>query len=178
MPAAKPLEFRRRAVDLARAGDQPVAKIAKDLGISESCLRRWMAVDDVDVDRREGLTSTERKELVELRRRRKGVDVSHFCPPCYCAVIVEVADLARAGAILADTGVCHVRLSDSLVIDPAEACGIVFEFVTSVGRVQPETLNLARAGPPAALTGSNAPYWHGCSEWLQRRGESAGAHNR
>jgi len=35
MPAAKPLEFRRRAVDLARTGDQPVAKIAKDLG---SCL--------------------------------------------------------------------------------------------------------------------------------------------
>ena len=48
MPAAKPPEFRRRAVELARQGQQPVAKIASDLGISESCLRRWMAVDDVD----------------------------------------------------------------------------------------------------------------------------------
>jgi putative transposase len=67
MPAAKPPEFRRRAVDLARAGDQSVAKIASDLGISESCLRRWMAVDDVDAGRREGLTTSERKELVELR---------------------------------------------------------------------------------------------------------------
>ncbi|NKY07068.1 transposase, partial [Cellulomonas hominis] len=41
MPAAKPPEFRRRAVDLARSGRQPVAKVASDLGISESCLRRW-----------------------------------------------------------------------------------------------------------------------------------------
>lgn len=71
MPAAKPPEFRRRAVDLARAGDQPVAKIASDLGISESCLRRWMSVDDVDAGRKEGLTSPERKELVELRRQNR-----------------------------------------------------------------------------------------------------------
>lgn len=34
MPAAKPPEFRRRAVELAHRGDQPVAQIAKDLGIS------------------------------------------------------------------------------------------------------------------------------------------------
>ena len=71
MPAARPPEFRRRAVDLARAGEQPVAKIAKDLGISESCLRRWMDADDVDAGRKEGLTSAERRELVELRRQTR-----------------------------------------------------------------------------------------------------------
>ena len=71
MPAANPPEFRRRAVDLDRAGDEPVAKIASDLGISESCLRRWMAVDDVDAGRREGLNTSERKELVELRRQNR-----------------------------------------------------------------------------------------------------------
>ncbi|MFF2267052.1 transposase [Cellulosimicrobium cellulans] len=71
MPAAKPPEFRRRAVDLARRGDAPVRQVATDLGISESCLRRWMAQDDVDGGRREGLTSEERKELVELRRRTR-----------------------------------------------------------------------------------------------------------
>lgn len=54
MPAAKPPEFRRRAVELARSGRQPVAQIAKDLGISDSCLRRWMSVDDVDTGRRPG----------------------------------------------------------------------------------------------------------------------------
>jgi transposase-like protein len=71
MPATKPPEFRRRAVELARQGEQPLAKIAKDLGISESCRRRWMDVDDVDAGRKEGLTSTERRELVELRRQTR-----------------------------------------------------------------------------------------------------------
>jgi len=48
MPALHPPEFRRRALDLVRLGEKPVAAIAKDLGISESCLRNWMAADDVE----------------------------------------------------------------------------------------------------------------------------------
>jgi transposase len=76
-PAAKPPEFRRRAVDLARRGDAPVRQVAHDLGISESCLRRWMNVDDVDAGRREGLTSAERKELVELRRRTRVLEMEN-----------------------------------------------------------------------------------------------------
>ena len=77
MPVAKPPEFRRRAVELARRREQPVAQIAKDLGISESCLRRWMALDDVDAGRREGLTSDERRELVELRRRTRVLEMEN-----------------------------------------------------------------------------------------------------
>lgn len=50
MPAPHPPEFRRRAVELARLGQQPVAAIAKDLRISESCLRNWMAQDSVDAN--------------------------------------------------------------------------------------------------------------------------------
>jgi transposase len=68
MPAAKPVEFRRRAVELARQGDKPVAQIARDLGVSESGLRRWMAQAEVDEGRREGLTTAEKQELVRLRR--------------------------------------------------------------------------------------------------------------
>ena len=71
MPAPHPPEFRRRALDLVRLGDKPVAAIAKDLGISESCLRRWMDQDAVDAGRREGLTSDERAELVRLRRENR-----------------------------------------------------------------------------------------------------------
>ncbi len=71
MPAAKPPEFRRRAVELARAGEYPVAKIAQDLGIAESCLRRWMRQEDVDTGRVEGLTRDERAELVALRRQTR-----------------------------------------------------------------------------------------------------------
>lgn len=39
MPRPHPLEFRRRAVELARPREKPVAQIATDLGISDSCLR-------------------------------------------------------------------------------------------------------------------------------------------
>lgn len=65
MPPPHPLEFRQRAVELARRGDAPIAKIAEDLGISESCLRNWMRADVPDDD------GSERKELAELRRRNR-----------------------------------------------------------------------------------------------------------
>lgn len=74
MPAPKPPEFRRRALDLVAAGE-PVAGVAKDLNISESCLRRWMEVEAVDAGRKEGLTSAEKKELVELRRRNRVLEM-------------------------------------------------------------------------------------------------------
>lgn len=57
MPAPHPPEFRQRAVELARLKDKLIAATAKDLGISESCLRNWLAQADRDEGRREGLTS-------------------------------------------------------------------------------------------------------------------------
>ena len=70
MPAPHPPEFRQRAVELARAGTAPVARIAKDLGSSESCLRNWMAQADADDHGSHvKLTSTEKKELTELQRK-------------------------------------------------------------------------------------------------------------
>src|SRR6476646_6352903 len=48
VPAPHPPEFRRRAVDLARSRVQPIAAIANELSISESCLRNWLAQDDAD----------------------------------------------------------------------------------------------------------------------------------
>ena len=71
MPAPRHEEFRRRAVELARLREKPIAQIAKDLGIAESGLRRWMAQADVDEGKREGLSTDERKELVELRRQKR-----------------------------------------------------------------------------------------------------------
>jgi transposase-like protein len=71
MPRPHPPEFRQRAVELARLREKPVAQIATDLGISDSCLRNWMAQADIDEGRREGLLSREREELVELRRETR-----------------------------------------------------------------------------------------------------------
>ena len=72
MPRPHPPEFRQRAVELARMREKPVAQIAEDLGISDSCLRNWIRQADLDEGRRsDGLTTAEREELVELRRELK-----------------------------------------------------------------------------------------------------------
>ena len=76
MPAAKPPEFRRRALDLVAMGE-PVAQVAKGLGISEGTLRRWMAIDAVDQGRVEGLTSSEKRELIELRRKTRVLEMEN-----------------------------------------------------------------------------------------------------
>ena len=59
MPRAYPPEFRRRAVELARLREKPIARIAADLGIAGSCLHRWLRQADVDEGHREGLTNDE-----------------------------------------------------------------------------------------------------------------------
>jgi transposase-like protein len=78
MPAPHPPEFRQRAVELAREGAKPVAKIAKDLGISESCLRNWMSQADADEKGSPArLASAEKKELAELRRRNRQLELEN-----------------------------------------------------------------------------------------------------
>ena len=77
MPAPHPPEFRRRAVDLARQPGASVAKVAKELGISESGLRRWMAQVDIDGGRKEGLSTKEREELARLRRDNRRLEMEN-----------------------------------------------------------------------------------------------------
>ena len=48
MPRPHPPEFHQRAVALARERAKPIAQIAADLGISESCLRNWLTQADID----------------------------------------------------------------------------------------------------------------------------------
>ena len=69
MPRPYPKEFREGALQLVREGERPVAQIAHELGIAESCLRRWIKQDELDRGRRDdGPTSSEREELRRLRR--------------------------------------------------------------------------------------------------------------
>lgn len=78
MPAPHPVEFRRRAVELARVGEQPIAVIAKQLSISESCLRNWLAQADTDAGRGQTrLTTEEKKELVQLRRDKRRLEMEN-----------------------------------------------------------------------------------------------------
>jgi transposase len=78
VPAPHPPEFRQRAVELARLGDKPVAALAKDLGISESCLRNWMTQADADTNGSTTKpTSAEKKELAELRRKNRQLEMEN-----------------------------------------------------------------------------------------------------
>jgi transposase len=74
MPKAFPLEFRRDVVAVARKGGAPLSQIARDFGISESCLHRWLKLADVDDGVRPGVTSGESAELRELRKRNKTLE--------------------------------------------------------------------------------------------------------
>ena len=69
MPKPYPKEFREGALELVRQGDRSVAQIARDLGIAQSGLRRWVEQDQRNRgERSDGVTSAEREELKALRR--------------------------------------------------------------------------------------------------------------
>jgi transposase len=71
MPRAHPREFREDVVAVARKGEAPIAEIAKDFGISESCLRNWLHVGDVEEGHRPATTTVESAEIPELKRRNR-----------------------------------------------------------------------------------------------------------
>jgi transposase len=71
MPKAFPLGFRRDVVAVARKGGAPLSQIAKDFGISESCLHRWLKLADVDDGVRPGVATQESAELRDLKRRNR-----------------------------------------------------------------------------------------------------------
>ena len=75
MPTPYPKEFRRDVIAVARKGDQTIAQIARDFGVSESCIARWLKV----ADREDGLvgcspTGESESELRELRKRNKQLE--------------------------------------------------------------------------------------------------------
>ncbi|MFC0645434.1 IS3 family transposase [Cellulomonas phragmiteti] len=69
MPRPHPKEFRDDVVAVARRGEAPLSQIAKDFGISDSCLRNWMRAADVEDGNRPGVTRSESVELREANRR-------------------------------------------------------------------------------------------------------------
>jgi transposase-like protein len=71
MPKPYPKEFRDDVVRVARQGNAPVAQIAKDFGIADSCLRNWMRQADVEDGKRGGVTKQDSEELKALRKRTR-----------------------------------------------------------------------------------------------------------
>ncbi len=66
---AYPEQFRREAVQLVGDG-RSVADVAQSLGVSQQSLRSWARREEADRgERRSELSSAEREELRELRKR-------------------------------------------------------------------------------------------------------------
>lgn len=66
-------EFRLEAINLARQGDVPVSQVARELGINDSVLYRWIRKAECKSGSAgaDGLSSDERMELSRLRREVK-----------------------------------------------------------------------------------------------------------
>jgi|SRR5215203_2665482 len=66
-------EFKEEALRLVHSSEEkyPVAKIARDLGLSTETLRKWVNQAEIDSGDREGLTTEDKEELRRLRREVK-----------------------------------------------------------------------------------------------------------
>ncbi|MGP5641707.1 IS3 family transposase [Brachybacterium tyrofermentans] len=73
MPAPYPLEFREDVVRVARSREDGVtlAQIAKDFGVHEMTLHKWIRQADIDDGNRPGKTREDSTELRDLRRRNR-----------------------------------------------------------------------------------------------------------
>jgi transposase len=77
MPKKFPEEFQPDVVAVARRGGATRAEVAADFGISEATLKRWLAQADVDGGIKDGLTTAEQNELVQLRRRMRRLEMEN-----------------------------------------------------------------------------------------------------
>lgn len=64
-------EFKAEVVELCRQGERGIGQVARDLDLTETAVRRWVAQAAVDRGEREGLTSDEREELRRLRKENR-----------------------------------------------------------------------------------------------------------
>src|SRR6185503_15918445 len=69
-------EFKAEAVRIVRTSGKSIPEVARELDLTETCLRTWVLQAQVDEkqDPQGALTSDERAELVRLRRELRAVE--------------------------------------------------------------------------------------------------------
>ena len=70
VPKPFPREFREDVIRVYRRSDASMAQVAKDFGISASCLKRWLMIDERESSPKSA-ASGESVELREAHRRIK-----------------------------------------------------------------------------------------------------------
>src|SRR5579875_4143917 len=65
-------EFKAEIVELCLRGDRSIPQVARDFDLTESGVRDWVRQAERDAGTRsDGLTSTDKEELAELRRENR-----------------------------------------------------------------------------------------------------------
>jgi transposase len=77
MPKKFPPEFKQDVVRVARRGDLTAREVATDFGVSLESVRRWMRQADVDEGVVAGQSSSERSEVVQLRRDKRRLEMEN-----------------------------------------------------------------------------------------------------
>ena len=67
--------FKAGAVALVKQQGRSAAQAAKELGISETGVRRWLLADAVESGEKEGLTVAEKAEIRELKQELRTVQM-------------------------------------------------------------------------------------------------------
>ena len=70
-------EYKAEVVTLIRQGNKSIGAVCRDLGLPETAVRRWVKQSDVDLGKGApgALTTAEREELSELRKRVKTLEM-------------------------------------------------------------------------------------------------------
>jgi transposase len=82
-------EFRRRVVELVRAG-RPVRVVAAELGLAEATVYRWKAQDLIDRGVKPGTSTSEQGDLAAARRRIRELETE-------LALVKQAAKLFEEG---------------------------------------------------------------------------------
>jgi transposase-like protein len=77
MPKRFRAEFKRDVVAVARRRAVPLQEVAADFDIGVSTLQRWMRQADIDDGIKDGLTSAEQAEIVQLRRDKRQLEMEN-----------------------------------------------------------------------------------------------------
>ena len=70
-------EYKAEVVDLCRTSGKSISEVSRDLGLTVSAVRRWVAQADNDAGRRPGMTTDEHEELVQLRKEKRVLRRGH-----------------------------------------------------------------------------------------------------
>jgi transposase len=77
VPKRFPPEFKRDVVTVARRGQLTIAEVAADFDISPESVRRWMRQADIDDGIKDGVTTAEQAEVVQLRRANRRLEMEN-----------------------------------------------------------------------------------------------------